>query len=750
MEWYIGLSKLFFEEDRCQAQHAPCELDSDSRVGALLHLYRAVLSYQIHAASCAFGSRYLNRASIELADLGKWEKDVRIRDEELAVFGARDLGVGLTEELGVARNLEPGAAMSVDGDTGKSYGSGLDKPSDSGSGALSVSDLAVPADGEEDHTGAPTEKLDSEADQVRALLQKLDMGEQTIPRLNMDEDTAPTILYRGARAKPQFKRLVSPDAEPGDRVLWIEGGPGAGKTQLLQAAVKWLPEEGQGGGAPGPAWTGAKVAYFFCDSSIPGRDSALAVVKGLICHVLHAQPPLRSCLEKLVSGTKRRRFDEPSDFYPMATVLHSLLDDEVFRPTYFVVDAIEELVPDKHACPAGSPASAGGPVAGDPLDSRGLDDLLGLISTTAEVSDKIRWLVSVDRGRRGRLVSVKEDAGLCITVSPDLEAAGKYVSSRLAELADKQNYWGRLRGRMEKRIREAGIGNFLWLKLALDIMGESRTPWHAPQILDKLLESSPDVDSLYRQRMPEAAILGERHAAYCTDILSAAAVAYRPLLASELVSIVGLPEEVDLGILIAEFLPSFLELYEDREAGEERVRFSHLAARDFVRREGTRRIPEAHLFMVENCLRILLAPGRTPDGTEDEGGSADETSRGDGRPNDYAIVYWLRHLLELDDEGKVAVKSRAADVLELHWFRWLEILDSRGRLSEALDMLDKTETALTTKASTPKKQSPQKVLSPYPPWRYPRVIPANTPRYSSRRKGPSLGSTRPSQTSAGL
>jgi len=52
MEWYIGLSRLLSEEDYLEADDGLGSLSLDSPVELLIHLYKAVLAYQINIVCC--------------------------------------------------------------------------------------------------------------------------------------------------------------------------------------------------------------------------------------------------------------------------------------------------------------------------------------------------------------------------------------------------------------------------------------------------------------------------------------------------------------------------------------------------------------------------------------------------------------------------------------------------------------------------------------------------------------------------
>ncbi|KAF2678075.1 WD40 repeat-like protein [Lentithecium fluviatile CBS 122367] len=226
--------------------------------------------------------------------------------------------------------------------------------------------------------------------------------------------------------------------------------------------------------------------------------------------------------------------------------------------------------------------------------------------------------------------------------------------------------------------------NFLWLNMALDIVTASPTPWNAPDIMEELKTKAPDIDTMYSERRKNMAKFREKDRDYCTRALSAVATAYRPLLDRELEAILNLPPEVDLTTLIEGILSPFLKLYKDKGSKSRRVYFVHLSAKDFIRRglnaPGMR---VEHSIMTIRCLDIMR-----------------ETFQGasSALPVDYAAIFWIKHLSELNGDDEGGAISKAINFLRKDSVRWLEVLDSWNLLSEALAMIAKLDLAPTEQA----------------------------------------------------
>ncbi|KAI0168844.1 hypothetical protein GGR52DRAFT_493168 [Hypoxylon sp. FL1284] len=141
-----------------------------------------------------------------------------------------------------------------------------------------------------------------------------------------------------------------------DKVLWITGDAGQGKSPLATSVIEDLSGRKQAGAEQ------SYVSFFFFDYSSPQYDNAAAAVRNLIWFVLTKQPSLSQYLEKKQETTGRKHFDHPNDFPALSSVLLDMLGDDDFPNVHYIVNALDE-------------ASYGDV-------SRGIDKLLDLTSTT--------------------------------------------------------------------------------------------------------------------------------------------------------------------------------------------------------------------------------------------------------------------------------------------------------------------------------------------------------------------------------
>ncbi|KAJ8131448.1 hypothetical protein O1611_g2176 [Lasiodiplodia mahajangana] len=647
MEWYIGLAKLLFQAGHHDTDNPFSANGRALLVGTLVHLYEAILSYHINIVYC----QWFTRDFAINVDFEKYENDIRTREEALMNLDGNGLKALLSRLI-----LDDNVELSKDN------GSVLD--------------------------GSAEEPQESDYPQLEALLGRLNVIEQ--PELKFDTNTSPEIdiLYRWVCSTPQFHDFVTRPSLLPNRVLWLKGSHGAGKTKVLKAALHGL--FGVEQSLTGPA----HVAYYFCGSGKTWQENALSAIKSLIAQVLKKQPFLQTYLSRKFETTSREEFNYPSDFYAMTTLLYSLLADEKFQRTYFIVGDVGELIAGENFESDNLPRSEDGQRPRRSLRKPEHDDFLTLIFTTIQVSSKIQWLVSLSSGKSDTVPGFTE-GWLDLTVSSEVpeirEAASKYATWQIAEIAEQASHKSYLFDKVSQRIKTAP-SNFLWLTIALNAIKASAAPWNAPEVIYELGSRTPSIDSIYDKSRKDIDKFREKGRGYYTDALSVAALAYRPLLGTELAAIIDLPQEVDLSILVNRMLMPFLEFYEDEG---QRIRFAHSSARDFIRQGfGDQGFAEKLSELTKQCLKALLRSFGRACSAHPVDGPVNPWD-----PRDYATTFWIRHLSEMDYRDK-DLERMAIHVLRDHLVQWLEILDSRNLILEATGMLRKFGFEMTTKASS--------------------------------------------------
>ncbi|KUI57393.1 Vegetative incompatibility protein HET-E-1 [Cytospora mali] len=333
----------------------------------------------------------------------------------------------------------------------------------------------LPASSEEletdnaEHAESPMDR------QLREALAKLDVHQKHIPGRDDHEHSTGELLYDLAMKTPEFERFVTWDGKDHCRILRVSGRPGAGKSMLLDAAVRRLPKV-----SDEEIGINKDVTYFLCNRTRWRQADALSAVKGLISGVLRCQPELRDHLRWALE--EWGGYNSLEGFYALSTVLYRIIQVRRFVSTYFVVDGTEQFVTD------GDP-SLDHPVrvtdeeglSQDPLDERGFGKLLHLISTAVELTDKVKWVLSVDHGKiSAELTSVTEDLQQHLVLDariPELHADITQVVHSYAThlVGNEMHYHNTKKEALTEKLRGAP-SNFLWMNVALTFVREFTPP----------------------------------------------------------------------------------------------------------------------------------------------------------------------------------------------------------------------------------------------------------------------------------
>jgi hypothetical protein len=479
--------------------------------------------------------------------------------------------------------------------------------------------------------------------------------------------------YQWVRTAPEYADYTDWTANK-SQVLCITGAPGSGKSLVLTSIVQNLSKDQQQ--APEPK----TLAFFIPENSRPKPKNAASVVQGLVWQLLIRQPSLSKHWSRAIEATSRDQFDRPIDFYAVSGILYSLLQHVKFESTYFVVDAIDESFVD------GSEKEVQG----------GLQDLMQLIFTTTKMSTKVKWLISVDSALFFEKIVAKTinqrwlRFDLDRLINPMLSVARAYVSSRVDQLMQRTRKNDEFRAHLIARLEERSEGNLLWITLACKIIESEQSPWNAPSTLERLPVGLVD---LYHHAYRSLNRLSDAERAYCHELLSTAACAYRPLHITELEDVTNIPTEVNLRLIVKKCSP-FLELKDDI------VFFVHHSTQSFLRgNEESQRI--THAKITRSCLDFLCDSFDVVLGGKPAVREHNIDGRQEEQPVHYATSYWMKHVWEVSGvEDNYTIISTIIRLLNDHLFQWLETFTSSLGLSYLIREIRHLEALFTVRMTS--------------------------------------------------
>jgi hypothetical protein len=145
-----------------------------------------------------------------------------------------------------------------------------------------------------------------------------------------------------------------------NRLLWIRGDPGKGKTMLLCGIIEELTHLFGNTG---------NVSFFPCEASDVRINSATSVLRGLIYSLVQKNLSLLLYVGVRYDQAGKALFEDINAWDALSTIFRVILKDSSLQGAYFIVDALDECI-------------------------SGLRSLLDLIVQEPSVHLQIKWIVS--------------------------------------------------------------------------------------------------------------------------------------------------------------------------------------------------------------------------------------------------------------------------------------------------------------------------------------------------------------------
>ncbi len=474
----------------------------------------------------------------------------------------------------------------------------------------------------------------------------------------------------------------------GNRLLWVNGDPGKGKTMLLCGIIDELTPTTKMAKEMGKREEAKLLlSYFFCQATDPRLNHATAVLRGLIYMLVKQQPALLSHVQR-DHDSFGKTLDENADAWEvLSEIFTNILADPTLQGGYIVVDALDECT------------------------DRG--QLLELIASQSAVFTHVTWVVAsrnfpdIDE----QLYNATHKATLCLELNAESisAAVGKYIKYKVDQLALRKKYSSSTRNAVQHYLSSNATDTFLWVALVCQNLENVPRNWN---VREKLIEFPPSLDLLY-QRMIEGIYLLDDAALYIR-ILAIVSTVYRPITLDELACLAeGVEFQLDGsasdeddnssaedGILtdIIHRCGSFLTL-RDRT-----IYFIHQSAKEFLVTKSSARIfplgmGATHHNILSQSLNALSNILRKNIYKLENPGCPIGRVR-PPKPDPlarvrYSCVYWIDHLADschaqnssnLQDGGLV---HRFLCHGYLHWLEALSLLKKMSEGTRAIDKLDR-------------------------------------------------------------
>jgi Cdc6-like AAA superfamily ATPase len=285
----------------------------------------------------------------------------------------------------------------------------------------------------------------------------------------------------------------------GPQLLRLVGAPGMGKTMISSFLVDELERKAQ----QNPAMI---LAYYFCDNKDEKRNTATAILRGLLLQLLRQRPILFKHIQPDYNLMKKSLFENLDALW---RILLNMLKDSDVGDAYILVDALDE-------CQRSSREALLKLLAKQFIGPRLGGSLKVKFLITCRPEPEIELTLRAV-GENVRVDSRKINADL-----------SNFIEAKVNELSKDKGYPKKLAQDIKKALRDYAGGTFLWAALVLDDIFKTTMPSKIRRKLQALPSSLAEVYSRILSNIDED----------CTEdarfILQCVVVARRPLTVREL------------------------------------------------------------------------------------------------------------------------------------------------------------------------------------------------------------------------
>ena len=138
--------------------------------------------------------------------------------------------------------------------------------------------------------------------------------------------------YRWILNSDDFQRWRSMDQ---NRILWIKGDPGKGKTMLLCGIIDEFNKDSSANGL---------LSYFFCQATDPRIRTATAVLRGLIYLLADQCPLLISHIRMRYDRAGRSMFEDANAWVALSDIFSNMMKDCRLENACLIIDALDECM----------------------------------------------------------------------------------------------------------------------------------------------------------------------------------------------------------------------------------------------------------------------------------------------------------------------------------------------------------------------------------------------------------------------
>ena len=354
------------------------------------------------------------------------------------------------------------------------------------------------------------------------------------------------------------------------QLLWLSGGPGKGKTMLSIFLAEELEQN-------------KLFLQYFCDNKDEKRNTAVAVLRGLIYQLLQSLPRLFDHILPIFKIQKESLFLSTS-FETLWKIFENMVCDPALETTYCVLDGLDECDEASLEVLLGKFTAL---FSAEPNNSSACR--LNFLVVSRDLPDCIPELLS-----SFPRISLDPDADTEINKDIDL-----FIKAKVKELSKRKQYPERLRVHVENVFRDRAQGTFLWIGIVAQALGK----YKKTEVEQALGLFPPGLDELYARILLQ---IDNNRREIAAKILRWVVMAVRPLTLLELS--IAMENTVESSFFTpnqlirdqVSYCGYFLVIKEEDEVG-----LIHQSAKDYLLRKTPDSNPELEVFRVKEEVANL-------------------------------------------------------------------------------------------------------------------------------------------------
>ncbi|CAG9947817.1 unnamed protein product [Clonostachys rosea f. rosea IK726] len=438
--------------------------------------------------------------------------------------------------------------------------------------------------------------------------------------------------YEWILGHPEYERFRN---DSNNRLLWVKGDPGKGKTMLLSTQSKSL-------------------------------RCATAVLRTLIWRLCTSRPHLVSHVRKTYDSEGKDSFEDSAALFTLEEIMADILQDPGYAALTFVIDALDECTEDT------------------------IPDLIRIIISFSN-SFKAKWIVS---SRNWPMIEEQFQLAEKVKVPLELNqdsvshAVNLLIDHKVSQLAKFKRYDPTTKADVLDFLRRKANDTFLWVALVCAELSKSHVrSWNTMQ----LLKSIPaGLEKLYARMLEQ--VLSSINSSLCKQLLATASIAASPLSFRELPALIHELEHFS-NEQIEEFIGdcgSFLS------ARDNHVHFVHQSAQDFLVGPDGRvfqsTVQSHHLQIFRQSMTAMQILKRNMYEVSSHGKLIDEIILNENSPFHtikYCCLHWVDHLKLASHERQAQDDDLACTFLKTKVFYWVEALCFYGYATEGISAIQK-------------------------------------------------------------